>query len=82
MGSPTKSSQDTAGRDIDDLVKRGALVKNPGGGRSTSYSLANPAVWCVATPDWPRCLPRHAISAYTMTLLVVTRNRVEATGGN
>lgn len=37
----TKSSQDTAGRDIDDLVKRGALVKNPGGGRSTSYSLAN-----------------------------------------
>lgn len=37
----TKSSQDTAGRDIDDLLKRGALVKNPGGGRSTSYSLAN-----------------------------------------
>lgn len=37
----TKSSQDTAGRDIDDLLKRGVLVKNPGGGRSTSYSLAN-----------------------------------------
>lgn len=36
----TKSSQDTAGRDIDDLVKRGVLVKNPGGGRSTNYSLA------------------------------------------
>ncbi|HEX8415074.1 MAG TPA: Fic family protein [Sphingomicrobium sp.] len=36
----TKSSQDTAGRDIDDLLKRGVLVKNPGGGRSTSYSLA------------------------------------------
>lgn len=36
----TKSSQDTAGRDIEDLLKRGALVKNPGGGRSTSYSLA------------------------------------------
>lgn len=36
----TKSSQDTAGRDIDDLVKRGILVKNPGGGRSTSYALA------------------------------------------
>jgi Fic family protein len=35
----TKSSQDTAGRDIDDLLKRGLLVKNPGGGRSTSYSL-------------------------------------------
>jgi Fic family protein len=37
----TKSSQDTAGRDIDDLLKRGVLIKNPGGGRSTSYSLAN-----------------------------------------
>ena len=36
----TKSSQDTAGRDIDDLLRRGALIKNPGGGRSTSYALA------------------------------------------
>jgi Fic family protein len=35
----TKSSQDTAYRDILDLVERGALQKNPGGGRSTSYSL-------------------------------------------
>jgi Fic family protein len=34
-----KCSQDTALRDIDDLVKRGILVKDPGGGRSTSYSL-------------------------------------------
>ena len=38
----TKSSQDTAGRDIDDLVRRGVLMKNPGGGRSTSYSLVEP----------------------------------------
>ena len=36
----TKSSQDTAHRDIVDLVSRGALRKDPGGGRSTSYSLA------------------------------------------
>ena len=36
----TKSSPDTALRDITDLVKRGILVRNPGGGRSTSYSLA------------------------------------------
>lgn len=36
-----KCSQDTASRDIDDLLKRGILVKNPGGGRSTSYSLAD-----------------------------------------
>ncbi|HLH96359.1 MAG TPA: Fic family protein [Xanthobacteraceae bacterium] len=35
-----QTSQDTAGRDIDDLVKRGILVKDAAGGRSTSYSLA------------------------------------------
>ena len=35
-----KCSQDTASRDIDDLLRRGILVRNPGGGRSTSYSLA------------------------------------------
>ena len=34
-----KCSQDTASRDIDDLVKRGMLVKDAAGGRSTSYSL-------------------------------------------
>jgi Fic family protein len=37
----SKCSQDTALRDILDLVSRGILVKDPGGGRSTSYSLAN-----------------------------------------
>jgi Fic family protein len=35
----TKCSQDTAYRDILDLVERGALHKDGGGGRSTSYSL-------------------------------------------
>ena len=34
-----KCSQDTALRDIDDLVKRGVLVKDSAGGRSTSYSI-------------------------------------------
>ena len=34
-----KCSQDTAIRDINDLIARGALCKDPGGGRSTSYSL-------------------------------------------
>ena len=34
-----KCSQDTAYRDILDLIERGALQKDPGGGRSTSYSL-------------------------------------------
>jgi Fic family protein len=34
-----KCSQDTAYRDILDLVERDALRKDPGGGRSTSYSL-------------------------------------------
>lgn len=36
----TKSSQDTALRDIQQLVEHGVLVRNPAGGRSTSYSLA------------------------------------------
>jgi Fic family protein len=34
-----KCSQDTASRDIDDLIGRGVLVKDAAGGRSTSYSL-------------------------------------------
>ena len=34
-----KCSQDTAHRDIQDLIKRGALKQNPAGGRSTSYDL-------------------------------------------
>ncbi len=34
-----KCSQDTAYRDILDLLNRGILVKNTEGGRSTSYSL-------------------------------------------
>jgi Fic family protein len=37
----TKTSQDTAVRDINDLVQRGILVKELGGGRSTSYVLAS-----------------------------------------
>jgi Fic family protein len=35
-----KTSPDTALRDITDLVERGILSKDEGGGRSTSYSLA------------------------------------------
>jgi Fic family protein len=35
-----RCSQDTALRDIGDLVKRGVLTKNSAGGRSTFYSLA------------------------------------------
>jgi Fic family protein len=36
----TKSSQDTAHRDIVDLVRRGILVQSAEAGRSTSYKLA------------------------------------------
>jgi Fic family protein len=36
----TTSSNDTALRDIQQLVERGVLVRNQAGGRSTSYSLA------------------------------------------
>jgi Fic family protein len=35
----TKCSQDTALRDIEDLVAKGVLTKDEAGGRSTSYSL-------------------------------------------
>jgi len=35
----TKCSQDTAGRDIEDLIRRHILKKDAAGGRSTSYSL-------------------------------------------
>lgn len=34
-----KCSQDTAHRDIQDLIAKHVLVQNPGGGRNTSYSL-------------------------------------------
>ena len=37
-----KCSQDTALRDIEDLVARDILRKDPAGGRSTSYSLVEP----------------------------------------
>ncbi len=40
----TKASSDTALRDINDLVQRGILVKDPAGGRSTSYSLTPVAI--------------------------------------
>jgi len=35
-----KCSQDTALRDIEDLVQKGVLMKDAAGGRSTSYSIA------------------------------------------
>ena len=37
-----KCSQDTAARDIDDLIKQDILMKDAGGGRGTSYSLVMP----------------------------------------
>ena len=35
-------SQDTAQRDIVDLIEKGIMLKDPAGGRSTSYSLLRP----------------------------------------
>ena len=40
----TKCSQDTAGRDIEDLIKRHILKKDAAGGRSTSYSFVESAI--------------------------------------
>ena len=36
-----RCSSDAALRDIVDLVERGMLVRSPGGGRSSSYALAD-----------------------------------------
>jgi Fic family protein len=36
----TNTSQDTAGRDINDLVRLGLLTRQAGGGRSTSYRIS------------------------------------------
>jgi Fic family protein len=41
-GKLAKCSQDTALRDIRELLDRGVLVQNPGSGRSTSYRIADP----------------------------------------
>jgi len=38
----TKCSNDTALRDIRELLARGILLKNEGGGRSVSYRLGTP----------------------------------------
>lgn len=38
----SKCSQDTASRDIEELIKQSVLIKNPGSGRSTSYALKKP----------------------------------------
>ena len=40
----TRTSADTALRDIGDLVERGILIREPAGGRSTSYALAEPSI--------------------------------------
>jgi Fic family protein len=41
-GKMTKVSQDTAARDITDLIAKGILQKEPGGGRSSAYTLTEP----------------------------------------
>ncbi|RKR84214.1 Fic family protein [Mucilaginibacter gracilis] len=40
-----KCSQDTAGRDIQQLIKLGILAKEEGGGRNTSYTLREVREW-------------------------------------
>ncbi len=38
----TRTSQDTALRDITDLISKGVLIRGPAGGRSTNYQLSKP----------------------------------------
>jgi len=47
-------SQDTALRDIDDLLGKGVLAKEPGGGCSTSYTLAEIAWWVANSERFER----------------------------
>jgi Fic family protein len=47
----TKVSIPTAQRDINDLIERGILQRNPGGSKNTSYDLAEPPRQTVGTPD-------------------------------
>jgi Fic family protein len=42
-----KSSQDTALRDIDELVRQGVLAKGKGGGRSSNYVMVEEARDCL-----------------------------------
>lgn len=48
----TKCSPDTALRDIQELITHGILLKEPAGGRSTSYRLSN----------WPKKTPGSFVS--------------------
>ncbi len=41
-----RCSQDSALRDIREMLDRGIIVRNPGGGRSTSYRLSTPEEEC------------------------------------
>jgi hypothetical protein len=54
MGMLAKTSQDTALRDIDNLLQHGVLVKDAGGGRSTSYSLVETGQTDVSQSDTGR----------------------------
>jgi Fic family protein len=46
-----KCSQDTAARDIDDLVRKGILQRSAAGGRSTSYDTVMPDSFIRLTPS-------------------------------
>jgi len=62
-GLLTKTSPDTALRDIEDLVRRGILMKDRGGGRSTSYSLPTPSAYALGAVA--RYVRQHAEIAVT-----------------
>jgi Fic family protein len=59
----TRTSQDTAHRDILDLIDRGLLRRDAPRGRSTSYSLIDPAM---ADRDYIRGLVEHAKETGTL----------------
>jgi Fic family protein len=60
----TKASQDTAGRDIDALLRAHALVKEPGRGRSTHYRIvALPADVLRVLADYTRAYAQFFVTS-------------------
>ena len=69
-----KCSNDTALRDIQDLVTRGIFVLNSGGGRSTSYRLIDQVKdWVDVQETWPLDFAARRVSRSKRSSVSVSR---------
>ena len=53
----SKCSVDTATRDINDLIEKGVMIRNPGGSKNTSFSLVLPDASAEATSESDEVAP-------------------------